>query len=121
MDHLDFRMVGDGAVRVGFGDEVSPTTHMKIHRFCVMLKKARLPSVIEWVPSYTAVTLFYERRFWSYHDVVLQIKGLASQAQSLDEPVKRRTVRIPVCYGGDFGPDLEEVAKIHELSESEVI
>lgn len=32
-----------------------------------------------------------------------------------------RTVVIPVCYGGEFGPDLEEVARFHGMTEDEVI
>jgi hypothetical protein len=27
-----------------------------------------------------------------------------------------RTVEIPVCYGGEFGPDLDELAAAHKLS-----
>jgi inhibitor of KinA len=32
-----------------------------------------------------------------------------------------RTVEIPVCYGGAFGPDLEDVARRHELEAADVI
>lgn len=34
---------------------------------------------------------------------------------------KLRVVRIPVCYGGEFGPDLDEVARCHGLTADEVI
>jgi inhibitor of KinA len=34
---------------------------------------------------------------------------------------KRKTVEIPVCYDERFGPDLEEVAKIHRLTTERVI
>jgi inhibitor of KinA len=30
-------------------------------------------------------------------------------------------VEIPVCYGGDFGPDLADVASLHNLSSAQVI
>ena len=32
-----------------------------------------------------------------------------------------RTIDIPVCYGGEHGPDLSEVAKVTGLTEQEVI
>ncbi len=32
-----------------------------------------------------------------------------------------RTVSIPVCYGGEFGPDLEYVARHNDLTTDEVI
>jgi inhibitor of KinA len=34
---------------------------------------------------------------------------------------KQRFVEIPVCYGGEYGPDLEAVAEYHHLSTSEVV
>ncbi|MCI4170798.1 carboxyltransferase domain-containing protein, partial [Bacillus spizizenii] len=40
---------------------------------------------------------------------------------STDYENNRRIVEIPVCYGGEFGPDLDEVAKINQLSQEEVI
>ncbi len=32
-----------------------------------------------------------------------------------------RLVEIPVCYGSEYGPDLEDVAALHELTSAEVI
>jgi len=45
-----------------------------------------------------------------------RLTGLAVEA--LDAP---RVVEIPVCYGGDLGPDLDDVARMHELSPDEVV
>src|SRR4030095_8558884 len=33
----------------------------------------------------------------------------------------RRTIEIPVCYGGEYGPDLSLVAELNGLTEEEVI
>ena len=30
-------------------------------------------------------------------------------------------VRIPVCYGGEFGPDLDYVAEYHHMTPDEVV
>ena len=39
-----------------------------------------------------------------------------------DESLKdQRTVEIPVCYGGDYGPDLEFVAQHNSLTEEKVV
>jgi inhibitor of KinA len=32
-----------------------------------------------------------------------------------------RTVEIPVCYGGDLGPDIDDVARQHGMSAQDVI
>ena len=36
-------------------------------------------------------------------------------------PLDGRGIEVPVCYGGDFGPDLAEVARLCACSEEEVI
>jgi len=38
--------------------------------------------------------------------------------EPLPEP---REVEIPVCYGGEFGPDLNDVAKMHGTTAAQVI
>lgn len=37
------------------------------------------------------------------------------------DQIQRRTIDIPVCYGGELGPDLEEVARINRLTPEEVV
>src|SRR5205809_652926 len=32
-----------------------------------------------------------------------------------------RLVEIPVCYGGELGPDLEELARTHSLTPDDVV
>ena len=32
-----------------------------------------------------------------------------------------KTIVIPVCYGGEFGPDLEHVAQFHDITPEEVV
>lgn len=36
-------------------------------------------------------------------------------------PVPSRNIHIPVCYGGAYGPDLEDVAAFHHMTEDDVI
>jgi inhibitor of KinA len=40
---------------------------------------------------------------------------------SVDQDAEPRIVEIPVCYGGEFGPDLEEVAEHNGITPEEVI
>jgi len=43
-------------------------------------------------------------------------------AREAPEPARAASpIRIPVCYGGEFGPDLAEVARFAGMSEAEII
>jgi inhibitor of KinA len=48
------------------------------------------------------------------------LEPLIAEADSAPVP-ESRLVEIPVCYGGEFGPDLEDVARHSELRPDEVI
>jgi inhibitor of KinA len=41
--------------------------------------------------------------------------------EQTEKELAHRTVSIPVCYGGEYGPDLEYVARHHNLTPEEVI
>src|SRR5690606_29661814 len=49
-----------------------------------------------------------------------QIEHLLSQGIAVDATAGRE-INIPVCYGGEFGPDLDEVALHAGISTGEVI
>jgi inhibitor of KinA len=53
-------------------------------------------------------------------EVEATLRRCQERAADLRTP-KARTVEIPVCYGGEHGPDLAEVAKGCGLSTSEVV
>ena len=88
-----------------------------------------MPGVSELVPAYTTVTVFYDPfqvvqagapensiAGWLTERVRERLKNPPKMEKS-----KPRTVEIPVCYGGEFGPDLGLVAKQAKLSSEEVI
>lgn len=92
------------------------------------LETAALPGVIEVAPAYTTVSVYYDLRRLengSGEDAVewlcRQIAYVLTLAPGPAAGETPRTVEIPVCYGGEQGPDLAEVARHAGLSEEAVI
>ncbi|GGL49195.1 5-oxoprolinase subunit PxpB [Sporolactobacillus putidus] len=122
---------GELAVRVIFGDRIDPVIQQKINQFTAFFDRHPFGGFIEYVPAYTNVVFYYDpRQVIAYgkkdlpaqQQVVDYLLGLLERmAERKKQEKSRRTVHIPVCYGGDFGPDLREVADIHNLSVDEVI
>lgn len=112
--------LGETAVIIRCGNSLSDAVHRRVMSICALLEKRTLPAMIEWVPSYTSVTLFYDPFISSYHELC---KILLQQLNQMKELVqdKPRTVTIPVCYGGEWGPDLDYVASEHGLTADEVV
>ncbi|RYM04655.1 5-oxoprolinase subunit PxpB [Sporolactobacillus sp. THM7-7] len=122
---------GELAVRVIFGNRMDPAVQQRINRLAQFVDQHPFPGFIEYVPAYTNIVFYYDPYLVMKHGK----KGISAQRQVIDylaalskraacqpeERIKRRTVRIPVCYGGGFGPDLDEVAAYHGLSPEAVI
>ncbi|QKS60254.1 5-oxoprolinase subunit PxpB [Paenibacillus barcinonensis] len=140
--------LGEQGIVIRCGDVVSEEVHHRVMSVCALLEKLEnrsLTALVEWVPSYLSVTLFYDPLRSSYEKtcgLLLQLlrpsNQLHQQPQSSEcsqlgksedlkpgEPggalAPSRIVTIPVCYGGAFGPDLEHVAEENHLTMEEVI
>ncbi|WP_091742961.1 5-oxoprolinase subunit PxpB [Marininema mesophilum] len=112
--------VGDTGVRIHFGDQIDPEIHKQIQSYCNALQARNLRGVIEWVPSYTAVTIYYHPYQIDYQSLIRELAKMKKNIQSLSEREVRKVV-IPVVYGGEYGPDLVDVAEHNGLTPAEVI
>ena len=126
---MRFTPLGDNALMLEVGDVIDEPTHRRVQEVWRVLAAAPLPGVIELVPAYTTVTLFYDPALAVqagaaeddiYEWLVAQAKERLEHPPKM-EKAKGRTVEIPVCYGGEFGPDLGLVAKQAKLSPEEVV
>ncbi|TXC90529.1 5-oxoprolinase subunit PxpB [Metabacillus litoralis] len=129
MDEFTFFPQGDRAVTIKMGKEINITTHKKVKLLCEHLKSNPFTGMIEVTPSYTTVTVFYEPKDLvlnsinesPYSEVVRILSTIISSINITENTDQTKTILIPVCYGGKYGPDLAEVAKIHQLTEQQVI
>jgi inhibitor of KinA len=93
------------------------------------LEAAGLPGVIELAPSYTTIGIFYDpprvesgAAGQSAFDVLAaKIQDVVSAAPEGETKINAPLIEIPVCYEGELGPDLGDVAREAGLTEAEVI
>ncbi|MES1168412.1 MAG: 5-oxoprolinase subunit PxpB, partial [Oleiharenicola lentus] len=121
--------LGDSALIVELGDTISESTHLRVQAAWRALTAESLPGVSETVPAYTTVTVFYDP--WAAVQAGAPAEGIvewlgARIRERLKNPPKTaktrpRTVEVPVCYGGDFGPDLGRVAAQAKIFPDEVV
>lgn len=115
---------GDGAVTIELGDRIAPALAARVRALDQALEAAiargALPGVIETMPTFRSLTVLYDplqiRR--AALDPVLW--DLLGQADHAPVAVGRRW-RLPVCYGGDFGADLADVALSTGLTPDAVV
>jgi len=127
----NIRPLGDSALVIQLGDGISPATHERVKNLSNLLEKEPFTGLIESVPSYNSLTIYYNpvAVYYSSSDNELSnpYKKVSAFILALLDKLgtskisEQRLITIPVLYGGEFGPDLEYVANYHGLSVEEVI
>lgn len=117
---IHFHPLGDQAIQLVFGYQIDEDTHKQILHYMALLQEQTELPITEAVPAYTTITLYYDALKISYDELKLQLRSFTNQLQNSPK-VKRYIIEIPVLYGGDYGPDLADVASYHQLSIEEVI
>lgn len=107
-------------MRVAFGDAIDPALNRAVRAYAACLEREPPTGVIEWVPSYAAVTVFYKPHVIRYAPLCEKlralVKGLDKQA-----PTRVTMYTLPVRYSEDLGPDLAYVAERAGLTTRDVI
>ncbi len=124
---VHFYPLGDSALVIQLGEQISPEVHQRVQAAVHWLEQQTEAWLIEWVPAFTTLTLYYdpwlasnEGRLLPYERVVQFVQAMLPHLAYSDIQDKR-LIEVPVCYGGALGPDLAEVAQHTKLSEKEVI
>ncbi|WP_191561518.1 5-oxoprolinase subunit PxpB [Metabacillus idriensis] len=120
--------LGDNAIIIELGKKIEMNIHEHVQRVFEYFNKKSPEWVIECIPAFTTVTLFYNplkvsktnQHALPYQIVSAYITESMKKLNSSNSSVGR-TVEIPVCYGGELGPDLNFVAEHNSLSVNEVI
>ncbi len=110
--------LGDAAVTVEFGREISPDLNRRVLSFAHAMRLQQWEGVLDVVPAYASVTVHVD-------PLQLPISTLRERLRELRFDVSvtdaGRRHRIPVLYGGDWGPDLPDVAAFAQRSLAETI
>lgn len=111
---------GDHYCRVICGDSADLATHERVRRTYAALAAAELAAVENLHPAYATVGVSFDPRRVSPEEMEAAIVAALREALALALP-PAPTVEIPVAYGGEWGPDLADVARHTGLSPEEVI
>jgi KipI family sensor histidine kinase inhibitor len=122
-------VVGDSALRVELGEAIDETIVGAVQLAHGALVAADLAGIVEVVPTYAALTAYYNPALVAAAGAPVddlagwlteRIRNVVDQGTTADTR-RGDTIEVPVCYGGEFGPDLSDVAGHAGLSPDEVV
>src|ERR1039457_5050478 len=114
----DIRPASDRSLHVSFDDEISRESYGAVMRLTRALEGAR--GILNLHPAYASVLVDFDPRLRTHQ----QIEALVRECLGMPDTTRAeepRTIEIPVRYGGEFGPDLEDVARHTGLAEERVV
>jgi inhibitor of KinA len=110
---------GDRALIVEFGDRVDRALSERVLRLDAIIRSNPPVGIAETVPTFRSLTVYYDPLLTSRHELERAIGALLGLE---DRPrTGARLWHVPVCYEGEFAPDLAEVARLTGLSAGEVV
>jgi inhibitor of KinA len=118
----DFRVVpaGDSALLVELPPSIDPVTSGRVIALAGALARRHGAVVRDLVVGYCSLTVYFDPLAVDSDWLETEVRGLAEEAEGAAE-VGGALVEVPVCYGGELGPDLPDVARAAGCSEDEVV
>lgn len=126
---LDWKIepLGDCAALIRFADDVDRKTIALVRQACDLLEADPHAAWREIVPALVSIAVYYDPLLCGYEECCAAIRArLALPKTSASDDIRlavsgNSIVEIPVCYGGEFGPDLADFAAAAGVSEEEAV
>jgi len=100
--------------------QISKEVHEQVRRLVRLLEAEPVTGVRNVHPGYASVLVNFDALRLRHEDLQETLGGYIERMEKVALP-EPREVEIPVCYGGDYGPDLQGVAELRRLTTQRVI
>ena len=115
-----FIIAGDSCVFMEIGDEISMELHKKVEGIFNYLRNKKIAGVKDITPAFKSINVYYDPLKIATEEVILQLKEVEKVAKEAPATTVRR-IFVPTVFGGEYGPDLEDIARQHNLKLLEVV
>jgi len=119
-DGARFQPASDQSLLVYFGEKITLASHQRVRQLLRLLDLEPIPGVRNLHPAYCSLLLNFDALKLSHDELETILRIYLGRLEDVRLPEPRR-VEIPVSYGGEFGPDLDEVATICGITPAHVI
>jgi inhibitor of KinA len=114
-----FLASGDTALVVEFGDRVERELNARVLRLDAALRDHAISGVVETVPTFRSLCIHYDPLQTEAAKLVREVRALLGQENR--RPRRVTLWHVPVCYKGEYAPDIAYVAERVGLTVERVI
>ena len=114
-NYAQFRDASDQSLLVTFGETIAPKTLQSVMKLLHLLQAEPLPAIRNLHPAYSSMLIQFDPLQIDHGELRTKLASYLARLEQVSLP-KPREIEIPVCYGGEFGPDLQDVATMHGMT-----
>lgn len=115
-----FEPASDQSLLIYFGQKITIKAHEQVRKLLHLLEAEPIAGVRNLHPAYCSLLVKFDPLKWSHEKLEKELRKDLVRLEKVKLPGARE-VEIPVCYGGEFGPDLDEVAALHQTTPEQII
>lgn len=120
MEKVRVVAAGDSAILILFKQEISEEVNRAISATVQLIKMQQIEGIVDMIPAYASLLVEYNPLVIRYEELYKRLHSIVKMDTQV-ESLEKKIWEIPVCYGGEFGPDLNFVAENSGYSVEEVI
>jgi KipI family sensor histidine kinase inhibitor len=115
-----FQFASDQSLLVYFGQEITLDAHQQVMKLLRLLQLEPLAGIRNLHPAYCSLLIKFDALRLRHDELEAILRQYLDRLEEVSLPEPRQ-VEIPVCYGGEFGPDLADVCAIHGMTPAQAI
>jgi inhibitor of KinA len=119
--HVRMLPAGEQGLVVDFGEVIDPAVNARVRQLARAVAARLADVVLEVVPTYRSLLVIHDPLRVPRARLASRMEALLAEFPAGAPPEGTgRVAHLPVCYGGEFGPDLDLVAQAHHLEPRQV-
>ena len=121
--------LGETALIIDFGNTIDESINKLVHSLFYQLQHDPIPGMIEAVPGYSSLTIYYDILFirnilnkqtTAFEWISESLKKIIPK-DDIETGDPQILIKVPVCYEIEYAPDLGFIASQNKISHEEVI
>jgi KipI family sensor histidine kinase inhibitor len=119
-DGVRFKLSSDQSLLVYFGHEITLQANENVRRLLRLLELEPVAGIHNLHPAYCSLLVKFDVLKLQHDELEAILKEYLDRLEEVSLPEPRQ-LEIPVCYGGEYGPDLSDVAAMHGITPAQTI
>lgn len=119
-DRVRFHPASDQSLLIYFGQQISLEFHHQVVKILRLLESEPVAGIRNLHPGYCSLLVKFDGLKTTHKELEEILHTYLERIEDIPFPQPRQ-MEIPVCYGGECGPDLNDVSSTHGLSPAQVI